>query len=191
MIFKKLRNINSVDVALKQWLYNRGDQCEWNTGSWMICLANNIARNVGTAATAKTTRTLTFSNDKISMFGSISATPYYLGRQEYSRAGGLVDVNIGTSKPLPISIQKYSSMKLSGSNLNINYNIRVGNANDENTATSTPTILQAGSGDSAELALGDYNPYIVIGKTLDYPSNKSSDYLNVSFSAEIEEIYLV
>lgn len=186
-------------MCLRQYLYRDGDQCEWNTGGWIKCKEDAIAyigaipNSAGPTSTGVVSKKLEFSDSSILLSGSVSANAIKSGSY-YIRGGGLVNANIGTSKPLPVSIQKYASLLIAGSNDGVKYNIRTGTINDINTTTSTATILQSGSGDHAELALADYKPYLVIGKTLNYPAQiptYSIPNINDSFSAEITEIYLV
>lgn len=184
-------NINSVNVQLRQWLYNHGEQCPWNTGGWLRCAYDAIPRNTSISI-PKVASEVTFADASIFLSGSISANA--AGSSSFYRGGGLVNANIGTTKPLPISIQKYITLQITGSNAGIKYNIRTGATNDGNTTTSTSIILQSGSGDSVALALSDYRPYIVIGRTLDYSAINGQATrpinINESFFAEISEIWL-
>lgn len=189
-----IQNINSVNVCLRQYLYNHGDQCMHNTGGWIKCKDEMESYVANNQASASITKNLLFLADSIAISGSIVCRPYS-GGGKWFRGGGLVNANIGTVKPLFISATKYTSMQIVGADSSINYNIRTGTANDENTTTATATILQSGSGDSVDLRLNDCNAYIVIGRTLhilviNNYIDKPSD-VNVSFSANIAEIYLV
>lgn len=157
----------------------------------MKCAYDAIPRNTSISI-PKVASEVTFANESIFLSGSISANA--AGSSSFYRGGGLVNANIGTTKPLPISIQKYITLQITGANAGIKYNIRTGAANNDNTTTSTATILQSGGGESAEVLLDDYRPYIVIGRTLDYSAINGQATrpinINESFFAEISEIWL-
>ena len=188
------QNVNSVQICLRQYLYNHGDQCHWNTGGWIKCKEDVVSRPLSTVAKSTVTQNLVLAKDRIIMSGSVIADSVYASYDKaYARGGGLVNANIGTIKPLPVLISKYRTIKISTAN-NIDYNIRTGAKNDNTTTTSTATILQRSNIEDTKLALGNYYPYIVIGKTFDYsaaltPTDPGK--LNVSFESEITEIYLM
>lgn len=182
-------------MELKQWLYQNGEEFPWNTGNWMKCKEQATAENAGDGTHDATVQErITFQSKSIQIFGRVQATPYLTRSGLYHRSGGTVHAHIGTITPLFTSIQHYKSLKIIGANsTSVNYGIRVGAANNIDTTIFTATVLQSGSTET--INLGDYNPFFVIGRTLSFPRVSAVTYdpgdLNVSFTSEITEIYLV
>lgn len=199
----KLRNINSVEVALKQWLYNRGDECIWNTGGWIRCKVENIAGSVsisyGTTHHATANADVIFNASDISFICNANSpictgyggdANYYWGAPSYS-----VNANFGTKNPLRIDISKYTEIALSSGEVNASF--RVGDPNGVEVAYNTPTILSNGSANRT-LNIGSAFPYIMIGAsgaTNGQPNgwggHAAGTFANIDCDCTITEIYLV
>ena len=208
-----IQNVNSVNVQLRQWLYNHGDECHWNTGGWIRCLYSSVAYSgkasagpVLVTSTGVVNKELNQSGTKIILNVSLSAiATQNPSKSFWVRGGGKVDAYIGTKKPMNMSINKYDSFHITATNAP-NSAIRVGNANNETTSTSTSTVLVSGNTFEIPISLGNTNPYFVIGKSFSegYIGNPSESSgvqasgivqsnpgnINLNFSSDITEIWL-
>lgn len=198
-------------MGLRQWLYRNGDQCLHNTGGWMQCSVEgtpytgqyvfhgqeNYYGRVSSPGVMDSA--VSFADNSIIFNHHITATADFSGygnasgQRVYSRGGGMANANAGTMKPLPISISKYSSLKIVTDDSDFTESIRVGVKNDENTSVSTATVLQSGVG-NMDISLGDEHPYFVVKSSSEQNAvnaTTSTASLNYSHSCSVSEIYLV
>ena len=191
-----IQNVNSVKVEFKQWLYNHGDECLWNTGGWLKCSNKYEFKNVnypngvlsGTA-TAK----VDFLDDRIRYICEGSA-PVKHPNSLYYRAGISIESSFGTKCPLKRDISVYKKMMVSNSNELVG-TFRVGSENSTATNISTPTIIQSAAANNMDLAMEINQPFLVLGNKYKYDivGGLTSVYnsLTIDNNCEISEIYLI
>ena len=197
-----IQNINSVQVQLRQWLYNHGDECSWNTGGWIKCqcgksISTSIAN--GHTSTASVAADVVFGNSSIDFScyghaGVYSWTSNQITRRK--RAGFSVNTNFGTKKTLKKSISLCSRLRVITSN-NLQACFRTGAENVSSTSIDTATILQKGAinaNNGLEFILGDLEPYLVLGNNYSVPSVGSTTSAvsdaNFNCNSTITEIWL-
>lgn len=196
-----IQNINSVQVELKQWLYNHGDECAWNTGGWIKCQCGKSISTVtanGYTSTASVAADVTFNNSGIdfSCNGHAGVYSWNSNPTRRQRAGFSVNTNLGTKKTLKMSIFLYSRLRVITSN-NLQACFRTGAENGNGTSINTTTILQKGAinaNNGLEFILGDLEPYLVLGNNYSVPSVGSTTSAisdaNFNCNSTITEIWL-
>ena len=199
------QNVNSVNVELKQWLYDHGNECKHNTGGWIKCKNTGSVKQynayntysgqtVYTAAGVHTEKS-ELLNDKIKLTGSASAkaTSYSDRNSWYGRSDVWAHVNVGTVSTLPLPMDKYSQCIITSTNP-VTVNIRSGPVNNASTDIATATIIASGVS-PLNIESGDTFASIVIGKSIGstgrgFSTASIGDYTQ-SYTAEITEIYLI
>lgn len=198
---KFLFNINSVQVELKQWLYNHGDQCLHNTGGWMTCKESNTGRtyidivNGNPNAESIASSSVIFFDDKIIYECSMKVTIGYLNNpSRYYRAASTAAATIGTKSPLTKDVNLYKKIMVSDNSKGIVATFRIGVANDANTQINTATILQSLTASDMNIAMNSSNPYLVIGNYIAVGKYEGWPYkldnLTEIHDCEISEIWL-
>ncbi len=193
-----IQNINSVQVQMRQWLYNHGDECKHNTGGWMQCKVSASTTRCGygnLSAGASGSATLTQSGIlcKLTGYANVKMNGIY-----YNRDGFSISVAFGTKKPLSKSISLYTELNVTETDgYSIRGALRVGSENNENTTISTATILVSGTANGLKLALPDNHPYFVFGDsyscnagTGDKNNNPGLSSININRSDLLSEIWL-
>jgi len=211
-----IQNINSIDVELKQWLYNHGSQCEWNTGGWMQCQCNGSATTRYTSnspawySTGAYNQSTSFTDSALRIYQKCTSQE---GIRRNSGGGvmyacrAIVSSNsfMGTIKQIPILMSKYSKTHYTATKP-LTIAVRTGVLNNENTNTSTATVLISGTASDIDMNIIEADGMIVIGQsfydagygytyngstyngTLEHSSHGN---LNYELTSDITEIYLV
>lgn len=211
-----IQNISTINVELKQWLFNNGEQCEWNTGGWMQCQCDGSITTTGHwsngfiyTSTATHDEEFQLTSDSIRLYQHCTAveTSRFISGSVfwYARSNVVSRLYIGTKKKLPFSLERYNSLNYN-SNKSITIALRSGSLNNTNTNTTTPTVLVQGSNYNLEISLLSESGSAVIGniftcagygRTADGgelnggTTRNSKGNLNETFIADITEIYLV
>lgn len=198
-------NINSVNVQLRQWLYNHGDQCLHNTGGWIKGLINSkvTPMNMGSWGTQTGTATanVVFNGNNITYTCYCNAPAYNRmsssseGTRNYGfRAGTSANSNFGITNPLKTDVSKYTKCIVNGTTA-INMSFRTGVANGANTQVNTATVITSGNANTITLNVPDCHPYLVLGNAAGCTTQSTiyDSATNYSFNANgtITEIYLV
>lgn len=191
-----IQNVNSVNVELKQWLYNHGNECPWNTGGWMKC-SNNYkiedAKYYSGTMTGTARANVNFLDDRISYVCEGKALVGGPGGAYY-RAGISIESSFGTKSQLTKDISIYRKMMVSNSKGLVG-TFRVGSENSAVTNISTPTIIQSATANNMDLAMEINQPFLVLGNKYVYkPSlgvNTTPGTLTIDNNCEISEIYLL
>lgn len=210
-----IQNINEIDVELKQWLFNNGDQCEWNTGGWMQCQSTGSITTLGHWFNGFTLPSSTTHDEEFQLTidslrlyqhctaieTSMKFTSYFL----YARSSVSSHLYAGTKKELSLSLERYDNLNYN-SNKSITIALRSGSLNNTSTNTSTQTILIQGTNSKLEINLQSKTGSVVIGNILNYigygTTTGGNDFnggttrnpkgnLNATSVVDISEIYLV
>lgn len=213
-----IQNINEIDVELKQWLFNNGDQCEWNTGGWMQCQCNNSTRfgyatGLSTSGISKPIASQSFNltSTALHIYQNCMANEVF-GRNSsggiINCARGTVSSNIycGTKKELPLSLINYTKL-INVATQSILISLRSGETNNENTNASTEIILASGTNSELSVNLINTKGYVVLGRSFrdnGYGCYRNGDQnilietvksprgnLNYNYVSDISEIYLI
>lgn len=188
-------------MELKQWLYNHGDECAWNTGGWIKCQCGKSVSTTtanGYTSTASVAADVTFNDSNIvfSCNGHAGVYSWNSNPTRRQRAGFSVNTNLGTKKTLKMSISLYSRLRVITSN-NLQACFRTGAENGNSTSINTATILQKGAinvNTGLEFILGDLEPYLVLGNNYSVPSVGSTTSAvsdaNFNCNSTITEIWL-
>ena len=191
-----IQNVNSVNVELKQWLYNHGNECPWNTGGWIKC-SNNYkiedAKYYSGTMTGTARANVNFLDDRISYVCEGKALVGSPG-SVYYRAGISIESSFGTKSQLTKNISIYRKMMVLNSKGLVG-TFRVGSENSAVTNISTPTIIQSATANNMDLAMEINQPFLVLGNKYVYkPSlgvNTTPGTLTIDNNCEISEIYLL
>lgn len=143
---KFLFNINSVQVELKQWLYNHGDQCLHNTGGWIKTLNNGDITQKWLWSNGQTwggsySANVTFGSSSLSLRANVNAGEVS-GYGNYGRP----QVNARTSTGIKNNILylvKYTKCIVIASSA-VTIAVRTGSANNSGTFTNTATVIASG-----------------------------------------------
>lgn len=214
-----IQSINEIDVELKQWLFNNGDQCEWNTGGWMQCQATGSTEKRytqfnKTPTTASYAQEIAFTNNAIRIFQQcIANEACVMGSTygTYARSKVTSNIYVGTIGKLPISLAKYFKLHYTATQP-FTIAVRSGALNDSNTNTSTSTVLISGTANVININLVDVEGMIIMGKGYQedgfgdilmngsytkFPANwstfdfrKSHGSINYNYTSDVTEIYL-
>lgn len=198
-----MRNINSVQVELKQWLYKNGDQCVWNTGGWIkgAISASNPRGTYSAASGASASVTFNAKNIMYTCNGYANSGSHREGGPSegyntlFGRDGISLVATFATVKPLIKNGTKYSKVVVSGANAGLRISFRTGVANSASVNINTATILQSGSANGLTLNMQSGIPYIVMGAIYNTSAysriNWDPGNVNVNYNCTITEIYLV
>ena len=207
------QNVNSVKVQCRQYLYQNGNQCVWNTGGWLVGLVSRATdtryaylSGYGTDAIPSVgvaNASVSFGNASISVIcnGNAPVAAFVRGIYErYGRGTTKATTTIGTVKPIK-NITTYGSLHVTGANGQIAA-LRGGAANGPATAINTATVIKSGIANGLGLgnvASGNY--FLVIGNINSYEGvgpttptgGSTTNPGNVSYNqnATITEIYLM
>lgn len=188
------QNVNSVQVELKQWLYNHGDECPWNTGGWMKCIVTKIDMAAyGDYPASTAIVSVEFAKDKIIYTYKLSAPAAFVSGLYYYRNNISGNLAFGTKTPLTKDISLYKKLMVTNSN-SILGSFRTGAANSASTAINTATVIQSGAANNLSLAMAKNNPYLVLGNKNEYTkydAKPNPGSISINYSTDITEIYLV
>lgn len=187
------QNVNSVKVELRQYLYNKGDQCKHITGGWIQCLRQIVSGGSYAGGTAN----LTFDNDRIVYECKGSADVFGNYAENYKRSSLTLKFGFGTVKGLRINGFTKFVVNTINDNADTAKNViatfRSGVANDDTTTISTAVIVQKAAITNSLLPSSDNFLYLILGN--EYSVNKYEGKNNVGnwrvdASANIAEIWL-
>lgn len=185
---------------MKQYLYNHGDECEWNTGGWIKCKVKKSTDNTSNPTrygSSVTTVSVLFADEKIVYTCTVSATVGYLPTNQYApyvRPEYQAIATFGTKSPLTKDISLYKKLKVTDSSKGIVASFRVGAANDGTTQINTATVLQSMTASVEDILMESNHPYLVLGNYYysAYISSESSfGGISANHNCEITEIYLM
>ena len=188
-----IQNVNSVKVELRQYLYNKGDQCKHITGGWIQCLRQIVSGGSYAGGTAN----LTFDNDRIVYECKGSADVFGNYAENYKRSSLTLKFGFGTVKGLRINGFTKFVVNTINDNADTAKNViatfRSGVANDDTTTISTAVIVQKAAITNSLLPSSDNFLYLILGN--EYSVNKYEGKNNVGnwrvdASANIAEIWL-
>lgn len=189
-------NINSVKIELRQWLYNHGDECVWNTGGWMKCSNKYEIKNslyYGGMMSGTANAKVDFLNNRIKYVCEGKALVGGPGNSSYYRAGISIEASFGTKAPIRQDISRYKKMIVTNS-FELVGTFRVGSENSAVTNISTPAIIQSAAANNMDLAMEQSNPYLVLGNKYVYEVvlgySKTPGPLTIDNNCEITEIWL-
>lgn len=180
---------------MRQWLYNHGNECVWNTGGWMKCLIGDKVTPItlgqithgGTSGAS-----VDFLSDRIKYVCNINVSIYY-NEGYYYRPAVYAYATLGTKSGLVKDISAYKKMMVSNSN-RLTGVFRIGSENSSSTDINTATIIQSGVAGDMDLAMEANHPFLVLGNKYIYSqivrAVKNPGNISVDHNCEITEIWL-
>lgn len=186
-----IQNVNSVNVQLRQYLYNHGDQCEHITGGWMKCNISKTTETINKSQPVTFIQSIDFLKDTILCSNVVEAKVSVSTSNVYSRSGFTACLTLGTKQAFPLS-GLYAQCTITSKGDTPTFAFRSGDANTEATKINSPIILATGT---SPLPVRFDNPdvYFVLGSIFSespYSSTVRVTDLKVSKTYEISEIYL-
>lgn len=186
-----IQNVNSVQVCLRQYLYNKGDQCEHITGGWMRCNISGTSESVNRSPKPTFNQSIAFLESTILCTNSANVKVSF-DNPLYSRSSVTAWLTLGIKQPLSLFMGKYTQCKVIGEGEAPTILFRTGTPNSTDTKINSPTILVSGKSPLA-VKRDETEVYFVLGSVLEAPIHNSSQKtgdLNLSNVYEISEIYL-
>ena len=178
---------------MKQYLYNKGDQCKHITGGWIQCLRQIVSGGAYAGGTAN----LTFDIDRIVYECKGTADVFGNYAENYKRSSLSLKFGFGTVKGLRVTGFTKFVVNTVNDNADTAKNViatfRSGVANDDTTTISTAVIVQKAAITNSLLPSSDNFLYLILGN--EYSVNKYEGKNNVGnwrvdASANIAEIWL-
>lgn len=180
-------------MELKQWLYNHGDECAWNTGGWMVCKVENTGSLVQGVISSTAMSSVVMTKTSIDYKCTLKVVSTASGGQYYSLRYTSIST-FGTKTPLTKDISSYHKLYLNDGTKGTISTFRTGTPNSGSTDIHTSTILQSIGTNINEISMSSNYPYLVVGNYYYMGSNYvgTTNYAcNRNHNCTITEIYLV
>lgn len=180
---------------MRQWLYNHGNECPWNTGGWIKCAVIShvepIKLSTSTSTDGTASANVAFASDRINYVCNASATVRGSG-QLYYRSALSATATFGTKSKLTRDISAYKKLMVSGSN-GLTGTFRTGSENSSSTDINTATVIKSSTANDMGLSLASSYPFLVLGNKYVYPSSiigSNPGNISVNNGCSITEIWL-
>lgn len=181
-------------MELRQYLYNKGNECAWNTGGWIQCLRTCVSGGSYAGGTAN----LTFDKNRIVYECEGYATVFGNYAENYKRSSLNLKFGFGAVKGLRVTgFTKFVVNTINDdadTAKNVIATFRSGTENNENTTISTAVIVQKAAITNNVLPASNSPLYLILGNEYavkGYEGKNNVGNWRVNASANISKIYLI